>query len=75
MYALLALALITAAAGLLAALFGADTRDGLDWAPNSFWQRRTRARRADQIRKSGSPAPASADRAAAERRRTLQAAG
>ncbi|RAY14258.1 hypothetical protein DPM19_14870 [Actinomadura craniellae] len=33
------------ALAVLGPLFGADTRDSLDWAPHAFWHRRRDARR------------------------------
>ncbi len=66
----LALIVVLAVLGPLA---GSDSRDGLDWAPGHFWsRRRTEARR---LRRTGSPAPAAAGRAAADRSRTIPAAG
>ncbi len=70
---LIMLGLIVAAA-VLGPLFGADSRDGLDWTPNAFWLRRrdTYARR---FRRSDSPAPAAGGRASADACRTIPAAG
>ncbi|GGV26989.1 hypothetical protein GCM10010182_57380 [Actinomadura cremea] len=63
------LALIIALA-VLGPLFGADSRDGLDHAPDHFWQRRP-----FRVRRSGSPASPAAAPAAAGAHRTLPAAG
>jgi hypothetical protein len=61
---------VLAALAVLGPLVGADTRDGLSWTQNHFWlPRRTQVRTAD------SRVPASADHAAAERRRTAPACG
>ncbi|GAA4128911.1 hypothetical protein GCM10022416_05000 [Actinomadura keratinilytica] len=73
---LVMLYVLIAIAGLAVAgpLFGADSRDGLDWAPGDFWLPRRRTARA--VRTAGSPARADGDRAAADRcRRTAPAAG
>ncbi|GAA3945859.1 hypothetical protein GCM10023085_29990 [Actinomadura viridis] len=64
------LALITLA--VLVPLLGADSRDGLDWAPGHFWRRRLSSAR---IRKPGSPARAGEGRGAADHRRSVPAAG
>lgn len=69
---LIVLALIVVL-GLLAPVFGADSRDGLDWTPDSFWMRRRRS--PGTVRKSGSPAPAAAGRASADACRSIPAAG
>ncbi len=75
---LIMLGLIVAAA-VLGPLFGSDTRDGLDWAPNAFWQRRrdtcAKDLRKSELRKSDSPAPAAGGRASADACRTIPAAG
>ncbi|GAA2424257.1 hypothetical protein GCM10010191_40700 [Actinomadura vinacea] len=68
----LVLALIIALA-VLGPLFGADSRDGLDWARGDFWLRRRL--RPDRIRNSDSPAREGAAPASAERRRSVPAAG
>lgn len=72
------LALIAAAA-LLAPLFGTDTRDGLDWAPNNFWLRRRGSgsgrSRPHGFRRTGSHARTSEARGAADACRTAPAAG
>ncbi len=70
MLTLIALVLTLAAFGLLGVLFGADTRDGLDWAPNNF---RLRRRTQPSFRTAGSPAPEDAERDARHARRELQA--
>ncbi|MBW8484614.1 hypothetical protein [Actinomadura parmotrematis] len=86
MMTFLALLVTVAAFGLLGALFGADSRDGRDWAPGSFGERCLRrvtgrspeivaeAAPADRpVRTSGSRAPACAGRGAAAHRRPLRA--
>ena len=63
---------------VLAPLFGADSRDGLDWAGHHFF-RPGDPDRADTgpevLRTSDSPAPAGVARAAAAGCRTAPAAG
>ncbi|GLW61784.1 hypothetical protein Arub01_00280 [Actinomadura rubrobrunea] len=63
-----------AALGLVGPWLGADSRDGLDWAPNNFWLRR-RGTTPPDLRTSGSRARASGGRVAADPRRTAPAAG
>ena len=63
------LALLIALA-VLGPLFGADSRDGRDWAPHHFWRRRP-----FPVRTTGSPASPGAAPAAAAAHRTLPAAG
>lgn len=65
---------------VLVPLFGADSRDGLDWATRHFFRPGDRDRdRADAgpdgLRMSDSPAAAGAGRAAAAGCRTAPAAG
>jgi hypothetical protein len=68
---------------ILAPLFGADSRDGLDWARDHFWLRRRPGRRdldpddrdRGGLRMSDSPAPPSAAPASAAGCRTAPAAG
>ncbi len=69
---LLVLALIIALA-VLGPLFGADSRDGLDWTPDNFWLRRRRA--PEPVRTTGSRGPATGGRASAGASRTIPAAG
>ncbi|GLZ10358.1 hypothetical protein Acsp04_05930 [Actinomadura sp. NBRC 104425] len=72
LYVFIAIAVL----GVAGPLFGADSRDGLDWAPGDFWLPRRRGRTARAVRTAGSPARADGDRAAADRcRRTAPAAG
>jgi hypothetical protein len=80
---LIMLGLIVAVA-VLGPLFGSDSRDGLDWAPNGFWlpRRDTCAKdlgKSDagksEVRRSDSPAPAAGGRASADACRTIPAAG
>jgi hypothetical protein len=68
---LIVLALIVALA-VLGPLFGADSRDGLDWAKNSFWLKR---RGSASFRSRGSRARTGGGRVAADGRRTVPAAG
>jgi hypothetical protein len=68
---LIVLAIIVALA-ILGPLFGADTRDGLDWAKNNFWLRR---RVSASFRNGGSRARADGGRVAADGRQTIPAAG
>ncbi len=76
MITLIALVLTLAAFGALGVLFGADSRDGLDWAPDNFRLPRRPAPRKEAVRRTGSPAPAAAERGAADgARRSLQAIG
>jgi hypothetical protein len=67
------LALFTALA-VLGPLFGADSRDSLDWAPGHFWRPRRRPV-PDPVRSSDSPARPAGDRASAGRYRSVPAAG
>ncbi|SEF97409.1 hypothetical protein SAMN04489712_102676 [Thermomonospora echinospora] len=66
---------------VLGPLFGADTRDGLDWAPGNFWLRRRsdgRGRRSHgrpRFTRTDSRAQASAARAVRDGGRTAPAAG
>ncbi|GAA4091072.1 hypothetical protein GCM10022214_59960 [Actinomadura miaoliensis] len=69
LYVFIAIAVL----GVAGSRFGADSRDGLDWAPDNFWLRRRRTARA--LRTAGSPVRADGDRVAADRRRTAPAAG
>lgn len=77
---LLTLALLVSLA-ILGPLFGADSRDGLDWARNHFWLRRRSnedddSSRPTGSRTSGSPGHSTADPgAAAGGCRTAPAAG
>ena len=77
-----------AALAVLGPLFGADSRDGLDWTPNNFWLRRRPAPapsgpvsaggttpRNRPVRKTGSRGRATGDRASAGASRTIPAAG
>jgi hypothetical protein len=57
---------------ILTPLFGADTRDGLDWACDHLGLRRHESR---ELKTSDSPAPACAGRAAAAGCRTAPAGG
>jgi hypothetical protein len=71
------LAFITASA-VLGPLFGADSRDGLDWKPGNFWLRRRQrpARtRSARIKSAGSRAPRDEGHAAAAPCRSVPAAG
>lgn len=52
---------------IAAPLFGANSRDGLDWAKNHFWQPRN-------VKTADSPAPAAVARDAVVRHRTAPAA-
>jgi hypothetical protein len=70
---LVMLAIIIALA-VLAPIFGADTRDGLNQTPDHFWLPRGTGRRRG-VRKSGSPAPGAGDRGVEDARRTIPAAG
>jgi hypothetical protein len=67
----IALALIALA--VLGPLYGADSRDGLDWTPGNFWLRRRP--RPDRFRSPGSPGRGGGDPFSAERRRSVPAAG
>ncbi len=67
MIVMLALVLALAVLGPLA---GADSRDGLDHAPDHFWRRRP-----FRLRRTGSRASAAGAPAAAGAHRTLPAAG
>jgi hypothetical protein len=69
---LLVLAILVVLA-VLAPLFGADSRDGLDWAPDNFWLRRRS--RPDDFKTTDSREPASAGHASADGCRTAPAAG
>ncbi|GAA1779865.1 hypothetical protein GCM10009735_07840 [Actinomadura chokoriensis] len=64
---------IIIALAVLGPLFGADSRDGLDWTPNNFWLRRRTA--VDPVRTTGSPARPNGGRASAGASRTIPAAG
>ncbi len=64
---------IIVARAVLGPLFGADSRDGLDWTPNNFWLRRRSA--ADPVKTTGSPGQATGGRASAGASRTIPAAG
>ncbi|GAA1857048.1 hypothetical protein GCM10009736_25140 [Actinomadura bangladeshensis] len=64
---------IIIALAVLGPLFGADSRDGLDWTPNNFWLRRRAA--VDPVRTTGSPARPTGGRASAGASRTIPAAG
>lgn len=44
---------IIIALAVLGPLFGADSRDGLDWTPNNFWLRRRTD--VDPVRRTDSP--------------------
>lgn len=70
---LVMLAIIIALA-VLAPVFGADTRDGLNWTPDNFWLRRRSGGRRE-VRSSGSRGREGAGRAAEAARRTIPAAG
>ncbi|GAA4343585.1 hypothetical protein BJY14_005429 [Actinomadura luteofluorescens] len=61
------------ALAVLGPLFGADSRDGLDWTPNHFWLRRRTAKA--PVRRTGSPERANGGRASAGASRTIPAAG
>nr|BFE33502.1 hypothetical protein GCM10010200_057530 [Actinomadura rugatobispora] len=67
----IALALIALA--VLGPLAGADSRDGLDWRPHHFWLRRRP--RSDRLRNPGNPGREGGGPVAAERRRSVPAAG
>jgi hypothetical protein len=56
---------------VLAPVLGADSRDGLDWAPNHFWRRRRSVKR---VKRTDSHGPASAGLCAADGGRTAPAA-
>ncbi|GAA4235746.1 hypothetical protein GCM10022254_43690 [Actinomadura meridiana] len=58
---------------VLGPLFGADSRDGLDWTPNHFWMRRRPT--VDRIRKTDSPERPNGGHASADACRTIPAAG
>jgi hypothetical protein len=68
--------ILSASLAILAPLLGADSRDGLDWSPGHFWQRRPSARRSrpDPVRRTGSPARTSEGRAGADACRPAPAA-
>jgi hypothetical protein len=59
--------------GALAPWIGADSRDGLDWAPNHFWLRRRPTD--DDSRNADSRERAGGGRVSSDRRRTAPAAG
>lgn len=61
------------ALAVLGPLFGADSRDGLDWTRNNFWLRRRTAQA--PVRRTDSPAPANGGHASAGASRTIPAAG
>jgi hypothetical protein len=67
----IALALIGLA--VLVPLFGADSRDGLDWAPGNFWLRRRFG--PDRFRSSDSPGRGGGGRVSADQCRSLPVAG
>lgn len=56
---------------LLTPVAGADSRDGLDWAANHFWLRRS----GSTLKKTGNPGSASAGRAGVDGCRTAPTAG
>lgn len=58
---------------VLGPLFGADSRDGLDWTRNHFWLRRKTG--PSKVAKAAAAAPAPAGRAQADACRTIPAAG
>ena len=58
---------------VLGPLCGADTRDGLDWAPDHFWLRRRPG--PDRLRNAGSRGRAGGGRVSAGRHRSVPAAG
>ena len=63
---------IFALAAVLAPIFGADSRDGLDWTPNNFWlRRRFRA----HLKMTDSRGPTSAGRGVADGCRPAPIAG
>ncbi|RKS76372.1 hypothetical protein BZB76_1726 [Actinomadura pelletieri DSM 43383] len=64
---------LIAALAVLGPLFGADSRDGLDWTPNHFWRRRSPEQ--PPVRTSDSPVRAGGGRASADACRTIPAAG
>lgn len=78
MYLVLAMLVLPA---VLGPLFGADTRDGLDWAPDNFWLRRRpvardrRSRARPRFTRTGSRARTSGARAVGDGSRTAPAAG
>ncbi len=59
---------------VLGPLFGADSRDGLDWTPNHFWLPR-RGRSPRSLRRNGSRERTSEARAAVAACPTVPAAG
>ena len=61
------------ALAVLGPLFGADSRDGLDWTPNNFWLRRRSI--PDPVRTTDSPGRPNGGRASAGASRTIPAAG
>lgn len=61
------------ALAVLGPLFGADSRDGLDWTRNNFWLRRRPAQ--DPVRTTDSPGRAAGGHASADACRTIPAAG
>ncbi|SNS47075.1 hypothetical protein SAMN06265355_11851 [Actinomadura mexicana] len=62
------------ALAVLGPLLGADSRDGLDRAPDNFWLRRCRTARA-LVRRTGSPGRTDGGHASAGASRTIPAAG
>lgn len=66
---MLTFVILFAALAVLGPLFGADSRDSLDWARDNFWMRRRQSRSGD------SHAQPDAARVAEARRRTIPAAG
>jgi hypothetical protein len=75
---MLLMLVIFIALAALAPLFGADSRDGLDWTPNHFWLRRgsrPEPEELTELRRTDSRGPASEGRGAADSCRTAPAAG
>ncbi|SFN83032.1 hypothetical protein SAMN04489713_103169 [Actinomadura madurae] len=64
---------IIIALAVLGPLFGADSRDGLDWTPNNFWLRRRTD--VDPVRRTDSPGRPNGGPASAGASRTIPAAG
>lgn len=61
------------ALAILGPLFGADSRDGLDWNTTNPWMRRHVT--VDPVRTTDSPGRATAARASVDASRTIPAAG
>jgi hypothetical protein len=61
------------ALAILGPLFGADSRDGLDWTPDNFWLRR-RTKPAP-VKRTDSPGRPNGGHASAGASRTIPAAG